>query len=348
MRSVIAYASPAWFIPQHKRHNLGLTKGRLETLELLENKCLVQVAGAYQKTDRMVLRKELNIESIEDYFGRIGATYRMKNIGSAYLDALAKAQQGEMRTRQNHRCKFQNPYVLLYGKAKQELEMVKAQYTGKIEDNKLILQQVKQAGSIPEVAKLIAKHNMEQCTIKCAEKWKAYVIKKSNNRSYIPTAYKDGWGPQSLKYYRHLDRAESTMLIQCRTGAIGLNSWLNKMNSDKKTVRTRLLEQSQTSLTLTAPVLEFCSLSVQAGLAYSRASVYAMPSIDRTAAKSDRGGQGVQAPKPVIVRCQSGIAMGRPQLRPGSICLAEGGVDGHLIYDIAVMSRSRGCDPARC
>ncbi|KAK7216951.1 hypothetical protein V2G26_004954 [Clonostachys chloroleuca] len=241
MRSVIAYASPAWFIPQHKRHNLGLTKGRLETLELLENKCLVQVAGAYQKTDRMVLRKELNIESIEDYFGRIGATYRMKNIGSAYLDALAKAQQGEMRTRQNHRCKFQNPYVLLYGKAKQELEMVKAQYTGKIEDNKLILQQVKQAGSIPEVAKLIAKHNMEQCTIKCAEKWKAYVIKKSNNRSYIPTAYKDGWGPQSLKYYRHLDRAESTMLIQCRTGAIGLNSWLNKMNSDKKTYSSSAL-----------------------------------------------------------------------------------------------------------
>ncbi|CAH0057570.1 unnamed protein product [Clonostachys solani] len=180
MRSIIAYASPAWFIPQHNTHDLGLTKARLKKFEALQNQCLVKVAGAYSKTDRMVLRKELNISSMEHYIGLIGATYRMKNIGSAYMDALEKAQHGE----RNRKWNYQNPYILLYGEAKRALQAVKAQYTKKGEHHERIWEQMKQPGSIPDVAKLIKEYNAAQCATRCEQQWDTYVRENVNNRTY--------------------------------------------------------------------------------------------------------------------------------------------------------------------
>ncbi|CAH0027866.1 unnamed protein product, partial [Clonostachys rhizophaga] len=238
IRSIVGYASPAWFIPRHNRHDLGLPQTWLNKLEVMQNDSLVKVAGAYKMTDRMVLRKELHVESMEHYLGRIALTYRMKNVGSAYLAALEQAQQGNLNPMGKDQRKLQNPFTLLYSEAKRELLTVKAQFTKQNKDNKdgeEVLGQTKHSGSIPAVVKLIKAHTTARCADKCAEEWDTYVKKKSNNRDKVPAAYLESWGPQSLSYYRHLSRAESTMLVQCRTETIGLNRWLNKMNSRTKT-----------------------------------------------------------------------------------------------------------------
>ncbi|CAG9978303.1 unnamed protein product [Clonostachys byssicola] len=235
IRSIVGYASPAWFIPRHHSHNLGLPQKWLNKLEVMQNDSLVKVAGAYKMTDRMVLRKELHVESMEHYLGRIALTYRMKNVGSAYLKALGKAQQGNRNPMGKDQRKLQNPFIVLYGEAKRELLTVKTQFTKQNKDGEEVLAQTKHSGSIPAVVKLIKAHTTARCADKCAREWAAYVREKSNNRNKIPAAYLETWGPQSLSYYRHLDRAESTMLMQCRTETIGLNRWLNKMNSKEKT-----------------------------------------------------------------------------------------------------------------
>uniref|UniRef100_A0A8H7N5M2 Reverse transcriptase domain-containing protein n=1 Tax=Bionectria ochroleuca TaxID=29856 RepID=A0A8H7N5M2_BIOOC len=235
IRSIVGYASPAWFIPRHNRHDLGLPQTWLNKLEVMQNDSLVKVAGAYKMTDRMVLRKELHVESMEHYLGRIALTYRMKNVGSAYLTALEKAQQGNINPMGKQQRTLQNPFTLMYSEAKRELLTVKAQFTKQNKNGEVVLGQTRHSGSILAVVKLIKAHATARCADRCAEEWDTYVMKKSNNRDKIPAAYLESWGPQSLSYYRHLGRAESTMLMQCRTETIGLNRWLNKMNSKKKT-----------------------------------------------------------------------------------------------------------------
>lgn len=43
---------------------------------------------------------------------------------------------------------------------------------------------------------------------------------------HYPAALVKDWVPASLKYYKGLSRAQSTMLLQCRTECIGLNDYL--------------------------------------------------------------------------------------------------------------------------
>ncbi|CCF34437.1 hypothetical protein CH063_06429, partial [Colletotrichum higginsianum] len=51
-----------------------------------------------------------------------------------------------------------------------------------------------------------------------------------------PPALQEGWGRQSLEYYKGLPRAQSTMLLHCRTGVIGLKSYLYSLNTAKTKV----------------------------------------------------------------------------------------------------------------
>ncbi|KAF4341188.1 zinc knuckle [Fusarium beomiforme] len=61
--------------------------------------------------------------------------------------------------------------------------------------------------------------------------WDNYRRGRAQDHAYPSAATKDGWGPHNLKRYLGLSRAQSTMLIQCRTEVIGLNSYLRTINT---------------------------------------------------------------------------------------------------------------------
>lgn len=46
-------------------------------------------------------------------------------------------------------------------------------------------------------------------------------------------ALREPWSPRSLKYYKTLNRKQSTMLLHCRTGWIGLRSHLKRLNLEQ-------------------------------------------------------------------------------------------------------------------
>ncbi|KAI3321439.1 hypothetical protein HD806DRAFT_153180 [Xylariaceae sp. AK1471] len=47
---------------------------------------------------------------------------------------------------------------------------------------------------------------------------------QSFSRSAKPLAHHGGWGPHNLKWYKGLSKAQCSLLIQCRTGWVGLNA----------------------------------------------------------------------------------------------------------------------------
>ncbi|OBR04425.1 reverse transcriptase [Colletotrichum higginsianum IMI 349063] len=83
----------------------------------------------------------------------------------------------------------------------------------------------------------ITKYMKRQALLLCRELWEEF---QSNEKKYWdtrirkttlgvqrrPVATMGDWGPRNLKRYRGLNRAQSTILIQMRTGFIGLNSFL--------------------------------------------------------------------------------------------------------------------------
>ncbi|KAK1991237.1 hypothetical protein LX36DRAFT_561883, partial [Colletotrichum falcatum] len=46
-----------------------------------------------------------------------------------------------------------------------------------------------------------------------------------------PQALLGGWGRRNIKRYEGLSRAQSTILLHCRTGLIGLNACLHSLNA---------------------------------------------------------------------------------------------------------------------
>lgn len=108
IRPIITYACGAWFIPIHKEVNWGISQKRLEILESLQYQCLLQISGAMRGTSRLVLEKELNIDSIRMTLCRLAATHRTKMIDTPDHDALVKA-----RTSLSKPGDLVHPYTLL-------------------------------------------------------------------------------------------------------------------------------------------------------------------------------------------------------------------------------------------
>lgn len=56
--------------------------------------------------------------------------------------------------------------------------------------------------------------------------WDDYRHERVQRTRVRTIATEKNWGPEHLRYHDSLSRAQSTMLIQCRTGGIGLNRHL--------------------------------------------------------------------------------------------------------------------------
>jgi hypothetical protein len=242
IRPVIGFASEAWFIPNHH----GFPNDLCEVLDDLQTECLVQFSGGWSRTDRELLQKELYIEDINYFLYRSDLASRAKSVCdmlalllpkvvSNYCVQIGKPQNDllvQLRTTPilgliaDH-CALQNhPHHKLYAEAAALCAYAEAEITitmlpmGEGPDRKVLL-----------LNRLITKKAKVASAALMARDWNSYrerLLDGSTGLTFEVLALVEPWDPNSWGYYRKLTRAQATMLLQLRTGCIGLRPQLFK------------------------------------------------------------------------------------------------------------------------
>ena len=205
---IIAYACPAWFsIDRHVR--CTMPRAQLDTLERLQDQCLIQVAQTHQKTCRIRLRSELEILPLAMYLEGRALIFQARAIKDGSLDHLRrwrrtphKYSPGKCYNRTWLRdLAKQHPYHVLEGKAEQLMDIARRNHT-----------------SIERTVK-------ELSLLKVSKQWNEYRKKKPKWQQRQIPSLKGEWG-KSFKYYKGLNRIQGTVLFRSRVGDLGLNKSL--------------------------------------------------------------------------------------------------------------------------
>lgn len=239
VRPIITYACPAWFIfdPNNKPH-WALAKTQIEKLEKLQQRCLRQLSDALSCTTGPVLEKEFHIESMENLLDRLASNHRAKN----YSCPEHLAQQ-TMRNAVWSTDLGKHPYnaldrrtgdLLIHGALNLEIQLKRerenAERRGRGNEKKKGYKASDLIGAVRSLTREISDQ-------RCAQRWREYlddrfrrkILTDAQNQK-LPQALTEEWGKQSLGYYSGLSRAQSTMLIYCRTEFIELSCHLSKIS----------------------------------------------------------------------------------------------------------------------
>lgn len=224
IQSIFSYASPAWFITRLRTHRQGTISLHLvKELDKLQYQCLTEISGAMRTTPAVVLRKELCIPTLSVYLRMKTIAYFAKKIDSPNYNSFrgerAAALFNSRRSLHNH------PFEQLEAQAKELINSAKArleQFHGPENARERWNDESKRATAIDKVT-------MQAVHSQCSMEWLDYRGNWDQNHTWTrPLALAEPWGPRSLRYHDGLSRKESTILLHCRTGHIGLASYLNR------------------------------------------------------------------------------------------------------------------------
>ncbi|KAF4813436.1 putative RNA-directed DNA polymerase from transposon X-element [Colletotrichum siamense] len=199
IRPIIAYACPVWFVvPSIEAKGYGLNQTLIDKLDAIQTGCLRVFAGVFSKTSSLPLHKEVNMEPIAVYLQRMAMSHRacnsMTEDGKLLIGKTTKFPFKSTRSP----CFKKQPYFKLYQAASRLADKAKDQYLSK---------------NLPDV-------------------WDNAVDRRIAINEYLEaqsdTLCRGDWGASNLKRHQHLTRVESTIILRCRTGFIGLNSYLYK------------------------------------------------------------------------------------------------------------------------
>ncbi|KAF4445653.1 Zinc knuckle [Fusarium albosuccineum] len=252
IRPIITYACGAWFIAgRDKRLCWGISRRRIAILESLQYRCLLRISGAMSGTPRKMLEKELNIDSIAVTLNRVEMAQRAISYLSLSFLAADRDVSSHAKEHSAQRAKALNtpehkvllrermkisrggedvlphPYDVL-NRAAQDLrerayDLVKLENGFRNKDeadtdrdwaNPSI-----QVRAINDIARGDAGRESEKL-------WDDYRRRYAQKHDILMPAVYEFWGSHSFAYYMGLSRAQSTILLQCRTGIIGLNDHL--------------------------------------------------------------------------------------------------------------------------
>ncbi|KAF5675546.1 hypothetical protein FHETE_2543 [Fusarium heterosporum] len=225
IRSVMTYACGAW-------------------LESLQSLCLRKISGAFGNTPAEVLEKELQIENIWTVLHTQATVQRAKSLLSAdqrwrpirITYRYPKTKPIRVIHVKARRVEARNPYIDLDLEAScvvvHALNAIVARHRDKSGEWERTWADSKKRG------KVIGNWMKHWATEDCRVRWESYVTRRTIDRALassdstcgkLPVAFTEVWGPKSVGYYSGMNRAQSTMLLHCRTGDIGLNCHLYKI-----------------------------------------------------------------------------------------------------------------------
>ncbi|KAF4421507.1 putative RNA-directed DNA polymerase from transposon X-element [Colletotrichum fructicola] len=231
IRPIISYACPAWFmLGNDSSTTYNLRQPYIHRLDNLQNECLVTVAGAYKKAPTVTLHKELHVDPIAVYLQRVAMSHRARNIFTDDYDLINTTSfpfKREMTFLKSH------PYKIDYDHARKLVEEAEQQ----LRESKPSLADATLIDMDPRKrSQVINRYIRAQATLLSEHLWKAYRDRPRPSRTVAyglrgrPVAAEGKWGAFNLKRYKGLSRAQSSILIQCRTGYIGLKAFLHPKN----------------------------------------------------------------------------------------------------------------------
>lgn len=225
IRPTISYASVAWFVfSPNQRLNWALRSEYIKRLQRLQYDCLKKVSGALGNCSARVLEKELNIESIHVFLYRLMLSHRAKSLEvlgrPPYVSPVHVSPKSP--TLAAHPCQLLDREAHdLCMRAWQQLARNLGGDAQKLAAKWLDPKTRKEA---------INKCAKQDAARRSAEIWDNYRRKRAAKHadSAFPRALVEDWDPKSFQYYQGLTRAQSTMMLHCRTEFIGLNDFLHR------------------------------------------------------------------------------------------------------------------------
>lgn len=219
IRPIITNACPVWFTNEINQELIN----RLDSLQCL---CLRAIAGAFKSTSGPQLQKELHIQPIAVHLQRLASCHRARNIFTRDFELLDNhyfPHKQKLKFLESH------SYRILYDRARglvDDAEEALRQSDDKLKDVPFDdMDPYRRSG-------FITKHIRSQAELLADETWQEH-CKTSATRKHAPNGVCDRpvaaqgtWGKHNLKRFKGLSRAQGTILIQCRTGFIGLNTFL--------------------------------------------------------------------------------------------------------------------------
>ena len=233
IRPKLTYACATWFLRDPAA--IGRLNNELvEKLERVQYQCLMQVAGAFSQTPGEYLLKELNIEPLEIHLRRCALAARARALDPNIEENPSPIRDfptGNMKASKSKTPK-KHPYYLQDCQAKEVQREAWKLFT---ERNSAVGQcnsttppkdwwdQKCRARAINRSAKIFAEEF-------ASARWQAWrTTRLMDRRKHAPALWDEEWSRKSLNLYKGLTRAQSTILLQCRTGFLGLRSQLYRM-----------------------------------------------------------------------------------------------------------------------
>ena len=207
VRPLLTYASPCW-------HQPGKTpakpRGIAAKLSPIQNACLRTVAGAFKATPIKKLETETYVPPIDIYLDSRLASFRRRLIDSGQAVVIYQACASIRARLRRRRCRRRTRQASGPGARSKALnewsdQWMKGGTTGS------------QAPSETPGARRIILHHWK-------ERWRES-IKPNWDQRRIDS---EEPAPGRLQLYKYLRKAESSLLVQARTGCIGLSQFLRQ------------------------------------------------------------------------------------------------------------------------
>ncbi|TDZ24501.1 putative RNA-directed DNA polymerase from transposon X-element [Colletotrichum orbiculare MAFF 240422] len=236
---IFAYACPVWFVrtADMQKARWSIAKGLAASLEKQHTYCVKKLSGALWRTKTIVILKELYIEKLDVYLARRCLAYRAKNSrtpeGKRLMDTWKLKEYGI-----NEHARSTHPFNVTYGEAITIiLEVALALYDNEQRDEEMKSgkkrTEVLATDRLPRrVVALVKRLSMDWSDKTMSDRWEKCRADNKGSRDGLTrfrsdaSCWNEAWGRYVMNWYKTLTRAECTMLMQLRTGLIGLNSCL--------------------------------------------------------------------------------------------------------------------------
>ncbi|KAF5989548.1 hypothetical protein FBULB1_834 [Fusarium bulbicola] len=235
IRPVFTYSCGAWFIRRERdedKISYQINNKQMKRLEDAYTFCLRKISGAFYRTAPQILEKEMFVENIWTVLHSQATLQRAK---------LLSSRRPLWRTDKTYnflKSGVRNPYDDLNLDAWACLinlfESINFNEDPERREKGL------NALADPKARNIrLRKFIKVRATRSCRVRWEKYILhrridrartSRGDNSAQLPAALMEPWGRKSLGYYKmNMSRAQTTILLHCRTEFIGLKAHLSKI-----------------------------------------------------------------------------------------------------------------------
>ncbi|KAF6516142.1 hypothetical protein HZS61_004883 [Fusarium oxysporum f. sp. conglutinans] len=235
IRPVFTYACGAWFIRKERGDSnisYQINNKQMKRLEDVYTFCLRKISGAFYRTASQVLEKEMFIENIWIVLHSQATLQRAK----AYFAPDTRWRR--KKTFDFWKSGVRNPYDDLNLDAYAcIINLGESIY---FHEDASFLEAGIKAMNDPKARNIRLRRFIKvRATQSCRVRWEQYILQRrveramtsrGDNSAQLPAALLEPWGSKSLGYYnKNMSRAQTTILLHCRTEFIGLKAHLSKV-----------------------------------------------------------------------------------------------------------------------